>query len=650
MEEKHEGTPNPLNPNLDADTQNVEDQVGTEKQAEVNSQPDTGGFVPPVELFEPAPEAKSEVEETEPETKETEPEIEDAEPGKIKVTTPEAEPEDKPRKINITEPTEKPEQKTERPQAAPAETREPADKPVVEPTSEESAYQPPQEVKTPAKPKEKSFDIPKNTPEEDDGFLSMHGPESAKPAQAFRAARPAQTFDMVRPAQPKPAAPATSPSMDALGMTAGGFVSSQPNLDPTNRPMERAPIAEAPQRKKKHTGLIIGLIISLFVAVGCGVAAVLIAMNNNKKEDTVAIAASRIVNGEAPTNMAVDGTITIDTSKTSSDIAKMEIAIKSEVVRDSLINSTSAALNVEYRNGDEASLSLDEIYAANGDLYLKIDGVNSLLTDNNAAGEATPTEETSTEVAEVTECAEGDTECVTTTEAITETSDGAAEILAALEALNMIDGEWLRVPVDSFGAILPEEGAQNELICAAQFVSGMNSNNNSFAGVYNQYPFVGSTDEGLAVVAREDPIYLMLIDSEGFNNFVNETQNLAVMKDLATCLGYKNAKIDADDLTETMEKMPAVYVEVNEDYNFTRLYFETQVAMGDDDCCPKGAQCIQGCDVDKQTIADVTVDLNFDYPTNVNVPEPTEYKNLMDVLQQLTFELYGEGEEAEAQQ
>ena len=135
----------------------------------------------------------------------------------------------------------------------------------------------------------------------------------------------------------------TAEPADQIGMMAGmgaGMVSSQMNLDPTNRPMEKASvITQPPKRNRKKTGLIIGMVVSLFIAVGCGVAAVLIFMNNGNKEDPVAMAMSRVVNGEAPKNVGIDGTINIEVEDQTSSISDLEISLKGEMNAVSMMNS-----------------------------------------------------------------------------------------------------------------------------------------------------------------------------------------------------------------------------------------------------------------------------------------------------------------------
>ena len=60
-------------------------------------------------------------------------------------------------------------------------------------------------------------------------------------------------------------------------------------------------------------------------------------------------------------------------------------------------------------------------------------------------------------------------------------------------------------------------------------------------------------------------------------------------------------------------------MEVDNNYNFTRLYFTKDINEG---------------------AATVTVDLDFSYPTNVNISEPTEYEDLSSLMENMFNSTY----------
>ena len=705
MEEKPEGTPNPLNPNLEADAPDdnrrqidvVESDAEQQVEVELPEPPrDDGPFVPPVEMFDEEekveaeeheakePEAKAEEHEEE-ESKVEEHEVEKPETEEPEMKTEEHKTEAKEHEIETeehgmeaeereteVEATEAPKEKGTKIKVVEVEAteeeanKETLDEQTAEPTSEESAYQPPQDVETPAPktpkaPKEKSFDIPKGpaaeSAPESDAFESMQTPEKA-----------AVVIDMVKPTRPEEVAeedliveedytanPETERNAMAAGIAAGmgaGMVSSQMNLDPTNRPMEKAPIIveEPPKRKRKKTGLIIGMVISLFVAVGCGVAAALIFMNG-EKEDPVAIAMSRVVDGEAPRNVALDGTISFDVSDQTSPISSLELELKSDITMTSLVNETSAVLEIGLRGSeDNVAIELDEVYASGGDLYMKISGLSNLATSGEVSTvsggvelaegvELTESTETLTETEVLTDgemlteevlteeglCEDSSTDCVETTTVET------ASLLPILSALNVLDGEWIRIPLSEAETLLPADTSDesNNVGCLVNLVSGIRSNSNTVANIYNKYPFVANSNQKATVASNGNPIYLVAVDAGNFADFAREMQSSTALASWTSCVGDKDAEATVEAIVEEVQNLPELYAEVDENYNFTRLLFEVDMSGGN------------------EMLGTATVDLNFSYPTNINVSEPTEYKDISDVLQGMFSETFVTGDDGE---
>ena len=68
-----------------------------------------------------------------------------------------------------------------------------------------------------------------------------------------------------------------------------------------------------------------------------------------------------------------------------------------------------------------------------------------------------------------------------------------------------------------------------------------------------------------------------------------------------------------------LDNFPEIYVEIDNDYNFTRLYMSME---GED--------------------GTVTVDFSFDYPTSVTVDEPTEYTDVNDVINEVMKLVYSQ--------
>lgn len=414
------------------------------------------------------------------------------------------------------------------------------------------------------------------------------------------------------------------------------------NSDPMARPMEQAPAAEPVEPKKKKTGLIIGIIVAAVVLIGGGVAAALILMNLNKG-DVVAKAIEKIVTGNAPANVAIDGSFTLTPNEEDSLLSNVQINLDSQASTSSMINSSVATVTANFSNGNSASFEFDEVYAANGDLYFKLSGLTNAVEDyttalQNAMSGAsvngtdivdcvedeygnTACDE---EVIDITSCDETVEDCTTTILPDTTVTDGGMEIMDSLtEILGLVetvDGEWLRISTDDLSGMSELSPTESDSSCLVNLVSDVKNYNNSVAEMYSKNPFITSTTEGVTLASKSgEPVYKVTINSEKFNAFINEFQNSELVNNLFSCMGYENSEVNVDNVVEEIKNLPTFYVEVDKDFNFTRLYFTTDVSDGE---------------------TTLTADLGFTYPANINVAEPVEYKDFSAMIQEIFTSMY----------
>ncbi len=386
------------------------------------------------------------------------------------------------------------------------------------------------------------------------------------------------------------------------------------SLDPTGRPMQKAAEnIEAPKKKKK-TGLIVGIIIAAVALIGAGVAAAIVLLNMNKV-DAVSMAINKLMRGEAPGNVMIDGTIDILPNDANSPISRVGVTLHSGLIMGSNINTSTAVLTFESRDGTEQSAEFNEVYAANGDLYFKVDGANSLIE-----GLVTPPlldyslEETDNleqiETEEIVEIVPGESQIT-----------GDEDILSGglIQIFDSIDGEWIRISTEEMGMLTDGITTNSNFSCISNLVNEINKNSNSAVELYNKYPFYTSTNENLPVTSKNNPIYKLNIDAENFANFVNSISNSIVSEDIYTCLNLEdNVSITTEDIQEVLKQMPEAYVEVDADYNFTRLYAKTETEEG----------------------AEILIDLSFSYPSNINVSEPNEYVDFSEIIQEIMLSMF----------
>ena len=418
--------------------------------------------------------------------------------------------------------------------------------------------------------------------------------------------------------------------VDPLTQATNGLT-GQPVTDPLARPMEQAPPPEVAPPKKKKTGLIIGIIVAVVVLIGGGIAAALVIMNMNRG-DAVAKAIEKVVNGNIPSNVAVDGTINLQSNSENSLVSGVEIALDAKASTSSMLNSSVAMVTMTFQEGETASFEFDEIYASNGDLYLKIDGATAALEDYAklmavaGSSEVLETDETKcvTDESGETKCAgveEVEVDCEEGTDCSqTIVQDEGDDMLSAmLEAyagmLEVVDGEWLRISVDELSQMTNTAGEDDSnTTCLVNFAGNIKNYSNSVAETYNKNPFISSTTKNVTIAPKGNgPVYKVTFDSEKMDGFIGAMKNSSLGQELSSCVG------DIDGLAEGVANLPEIYVEVDKDYNFTRLYFTSEV----DDAG-----------------ASLTTDLGFNYPENINVAEPVEYKDFSAVIQEIFMSMY----------
>ena len=343
--------------------------------------------------------------------------------------------------------------------------------------------------------------------------------------------------------------------LDPLARATEGLTDST-TADPTMRPMEKVPIEESTTPpKKKKTGLLVGIAIATVLLICGGIVAAIMIMNANGG-DAVSQAIKKIAEGNAPANTAINGTINIVPKSTNSPVKGFKIAVDSKAASKSMLNSTEVEVTATFQEGEEVSFNVDEVYAANGDLYLKLDGITDAIRDYSYLSTVTMNNdfteeydsnciedengEMNCEADEIEiDCAsDNDEDCVGGTEepVFAEQDDTTLEMIESLSGLtSMLDGEWLRVPMEQIGQLTNTVGTNNGVACVANFMSEANKNNNSISSAYNKNAFITSTTEGVTIASKNNsPVYKVTIDTNKLEGFVNSVQDLEFVKDFST--------------------------------------------------------------------------------------------------------------------
>ena len=396
--------------------------------------------------------------------------------------------------------------------------------------------------------------------------------------------------------------PTTTPT-PTPGAAGAGTAQNVPveSLDPNGRPMEKAAPAAEPAKKK--TGLIVGLIIGAVVLIGAIVAVVLLLPGMNRG-DPVTAAMQKIMNGGMPTNVAVGGDITLSLKQAGLPIKKVNVGLDAQAMTNSMINNSKMKITFTMNNGKDYSFELAELYAENGDLFFKIEGATDALDDSGLIDYFVNPNL-------VTDCATNDVDCVGA-----ETASSSATTDAIIDVVEEIDGVWFKISTDEIKSISGGTVESNESIkCLTEAADSLRKSANTTASAYNKYPFVTSTSEKVTVPSKQSTVYQIGIDSENFTGFANELNNSSAAAKLYECMDAdEKAEIDEEGVEQLVAHLPALFVEVDGNDNFSRLYFTTDFNEGD---------------------YELVVDLTFAYPTNINVSEPAEYQNVSEFLQQM---------------
>lgn len=400
------------------------------------------------------------------------------------------------------------------------------------------------------------------------------------------------------------------------------------SLDPTGRPMEQAVNAADLPVKKKKTGLVFGIIGGILVLAGIAAAIVAVVLMMNKP-DPVTMAIQRIMSGEAPNNVAIDGNIDILPNNTESPIKRINIDLDSDIVVGSMINTSSAVLTFTNQNDQDFSVKFEEVYAAEGDLFFKIEGAMAALEDSGilAAFNASNVQ--------TTNCVEdesGATNCIPSDCNAEDEQDCASEVVVeagtmdpaitntVLSVVEAADGVYLRVAAQDLDSASQTALRDTPASCITDLISDINKDSKSAADLYSKYPFIKASDKNAIISSKQNTVYSVSVDSKNLTDYINNIRNAQIRNDIYTCLGLQdNVGVTEADITDVIKKIPAFYAEVNSDYNFTRLYFES--VIGDD-------------------LATATVDLGISYPANVTVTEPVEYTDFSDMVQTIFTTMY----------
>ena len=413
-------------------------------------------------------------------------------------------------------------------------------------------------------------------------------------------------------------------------------------------------VVESKQKKSSKTPIIILAIICLLAAIGCAVAAIMVLKPFSS--DAVPAAMAKLMNG-APSVVTLNGTITTSTSSPLSPAASMQIDFDAGInsaTSENYVNATISATPTGSK--DNFEFSANEIHTSDGNLYLKLDGVaDALQRYLKANAEVLPEDSTTC----ITNPTTGETVCLTEDNVVNETyidvdvdddidddtmnciDDATGQTncvtsplsdLEALESLGLfdvIDDEWILIPDSTFSNTTDLVEGDGALQCLVDAAGNLGEYGQNFVSMYKANPFITYSTENIKVAKKKDTIYQLSFDTKELAEFINAMSNSGFINELNACTGALAVSTDTTVTPEALQyvvsMLPEIYVEIDNNNNFTRLYM-TNATMDNTYLAAYTAT--------------FTVDISFSYPSSITIEKPTDYIEMNDVLSQVLNDFY----------
>lgn len=373
----------------------------------------------------------------------------------------------------------------------------------------------------------------------------------------------------------------------------------------------------------KKKPLIIGAIALIMIAIICAAAAIaILVVNNTGTGDRVTKAIEKLINGETPNIINAKGTI--------SSIPSADFGTAYSIDLDGTFNlatsESEVSAEVSAAIGDDihAVITVDEIRDEEGDTFFKIAGLNSLVTPTLKTNDCIGGEEgtdgcapVTLETENVTNCIGGGTEtnCITDVEEIsTSTTTGLFSLYGKL--FDTINDQWILVSGDLQESLEGLNIFNNSSACLLNATKTLPEYSKNIASSYKNNQFITYSTNNLEISKKKDTLYRLGYDADKLASFINSLSNSGFMNELNACMGNSatNINVSADAIKEIFANFPAVYVEIDDNDNFTRVYFESDMTIMDGN------------------VADVTADFSISYPGKLQIETPDSYIGISTIM------------------
>lgn len=345
----------------------------------------------------------------------------------------------------------------------------------------------------------------------------------------------------------------------------------------------RDSIVEPAKGGSKKKILIIGAIVLLIIAIVCGAAAAAIMLVGNNAGDRVSKAIEKLVNGEMPSIVSAQGTISSFSNVDDASINSYSIDFSGNFDVKYNTNTVSAKVNAELGSGEKVSIGVDELENKDGEIFFKIRGLDTLK--NN-------------------------------------------ELVSAFSGvIEAIDDEWILVTGDFADNMEGLEIFDNSSTCLINAIGTLPKYSKDITKKYETNQFISYSTDKLEISKKKNPLYKLTIDNNKLTAFVNSLSNNGFVNELNACVGdtATNEDVALDMIEKIFESFPTIYVEIDDDYNFTRVYFKTTTG-------------------DETNSMTTTADLALSYPAKLEVAAPDDYIDMSTLVNNLVTGVLVSGE------
>ena len=390
-------------------------------------------------------------------------------------------------------------------------------------------------------------------------------------------------------------------------------------LDGPNLVAKDSIVEPAGGKKSKKKAFTIGAIVFILIALICGVAAVVVIMLGNNG-DRLSKAIEKALNGEMPTIISAQGKIESSTEVADSYVqtdavstGNLTIDFNGTFDTTSNMNKVSADIMMDYGSGQTIPLTIEEMRNKTGDTYFKFSGLNNLI---NMFGSTALTTDASTTSDVAVNCADSagcsGTDCTNCVSTSTTTSSLVSTFGGLLEAAN---NNWILIS-DEFGEEMKGlDLFDNTSTCLINAFSTLPNYSNDIIAKYKANPFITSSTENLGIAKKANTLYRLTFDSNKLSAFSNSLGNNGFVNELNACTSStaSNSGTSATMIEQIFDNFPAMYVEIDDNNNFTRVYFQLNTTSG-------------------ATSNATTADISLTYPKEFKISEPTDYITMSQLL------------------